>query len=418
MPTVQSPGKGADLLRILIATTTYAPYANGQAVFTTNLAENLASVGHQVAVATHATDGRESVTQRNGVSVYTPTSYNLGVIHPDAEITLNAYGAVERLFEDFQPQVVHLHDHFPLSWFVWWAARRRGLPVIGADHFMPENHAPYLPKWQQYQAIYRPALWNLMLLLYNRLDCVIVQSAYAGALLRNAGLRPPMVRITCGIDLTHFYCDPTIDRQAVRARFGLSSPRAVVLYLGRLDKEKRIDLLLTALHRWGSDDVQLAIAGRGVAMESMMRLADRLALGDKVRFLGYIAREDVRPLLNSADIFAMPSPAELLSIATLEAMACGRPILAARAGALPELVVEGENGRLFRADDAEDAARSLAQLVEESHLWQEMGERSRQRAAAHSWPDALRSHEALYLGLSASPRAVSQSNRSWYRPPG
>ncbi len=389
-------------MRILIATTTYAPYANGQAVFTTNLAEGLADAGHQVAVVTHASDGRRSVSMRNGVAIYTPTSYGLRSIHPDAEVTLNAYKAVEAVFTEFRPQVVHLHDHFPLSWFVWWSARRRKLPVVGANHFMPENHSPYLPQWEKCQSLYRPMLWRWMLLLYNRLDCVTIQSAYAGRLLRAAGLRPPLVQITCGIDLTRFYPEPALDRRAVRARFGLSNERVVVLYLGRVDKEKRVDLLLSALQRLGRDDVQLAVAGRGAALESMKRLSDDLRLGDRVRFLGYAAREDIRPLLNSADIFAMPSPAELLSIATLEAMACARPIVAAHAGALPELVVDGENGYLFQKDDPTDAARVLDRLVAASHHWQEMGERSRQRAAAHSWQDALRAYEAIYAGYAAA----------------
>lgn len=387
-------------MRILLATTTYAPCANGQAVFTTNLAGGLAASGHEVAVITHSLDGRESVSVAGGVTIYTPKSYSLSAIHPDAEVTVNAFQTTERIFEHFRPQVVHLHDHFPLSWFVWRSARRRRLPVIGSNHFMPENHSPYLPLWQYLHTAYRPLLWRWMLLLFNRLDCVIAQSAFAGALLRTAGLRSPLVQITCGIDVNQFDCDPDADRSMLRARFGLSSERTTVLYLGRIDREKRIDLLLRALQILGRTDIQLAIAGRGAALETTRSLADALLPEDQVRFLGYVAREEIRSLLNCVDIFAMPSPAELLSIATLEAMACGLPVLAARASALPELVCEGENGQLFRAEDAADAARALAMLADAPLRWQSMGQASRRRALAHSWSDALRAYESLYEGLA------------------
>ena len=106
--------------------------------------------------------------------------------------------------------------------------------------------------------------------------------------------------------------------------------------------------------------------------------------------------EDLPALLNSADLFAMPSSAELLSIATLEAMACGRPILAARARALPELVTEGENGRLFGPADAADAARALAALVAEPQRWRAMGAESRKRAMAHALDDMVRCYEDVY----------------------
>lgn len=395
----QRANRWSDFVRILIAGTTYAPAANGQSVFTVNLAESLVMRSHEVVVATHALDGRESVTLRNGVTVVTPRSYGLTSLHPDAQVTLNAYRTVDRLFEQIRPQVVHLQDHYPLSWFVLWSARRRRLPVIGANHFMPDNLSPYLPYWQQLHPVYRRVAWFWMLLLYNRLDYVTVQSGFAGELLRTQGLKQPMIQISCGIDLTQFYADSTLGQADMRARFGLAPDRKLVLYLGRVDKEKRIDLLLHALHGLKRQDVQLAIAGKGAALESMWNLAAELSLGDRVRFLGYVPRQDVRPLLCCADIFAMPSPAELLSIATLEAMACGRPILAARTGALPELVKDHENGRLFRPDDAADAARVLVELVDNPQSWQQMGLNSRQRAAVHSWADALAAYESLYAGL-------------------
>src|SRR5439155_23320461 len=110
------------------------------------------------------------------------------------------------------------------------------------------------------------------------------------------------------------------------------------LYVGRLDRGKRIAVLIHAFHRLSREDLQLPIAGRGRHGRALRALAERLALGRRVVFTGFVPDEDLPGLLNSVDVFVMPSEAELQSIATLEAMATGRPVLAEVALALPELM--------------------------------------------------------------------------------
>jgi glycosyltransferase involved in cell wall biosynthesis len=104
-------------------------------------------------------------------------------------------------------------------------------------------------------------------------------------------------------------------------------------------------------------------------------------------------------LLNSVDIFAMPSEAELQSIATLEAMACGRPVLAANARALPELVEHGVNGFLFRAGDVEDAAQWMARLADQRERWAVMGAASLAKVRPHSLSNTFRRYRELYRSL-------------------
>jgi glycosyltransferase involved in cell wall biosynthesis len=106
-------------------------------------------------------------------------------------------------------------------------------------------------------------------------------------------------------------------------------------------------------------------------------------------------------LLNSADVFAMPSEAELLSIATLEAMGCGRPVLAARAGALPELVSEGVNGYLFQAGDVADAAHYMTLLADHPETWQSMGAASLQKVQTHSLENTIQRYEMIYEALAS-----------------
>ncbi len=383
-------------MRILIAGTTYAPAFNGQAVFMTNLAERLAAAGHAVAVLAPSENGPAEESVVNGVRIVRPRTQKLTYIHPNGVVPLFSGAVVEDLFDRFRPQVVHIHDHYPLSWHVAQAARRRGLPVIGSNHFMPENLAPYMPAWRFGQPVYRAIMWRWMLQLYNTLDSVIVQSRTAGEILKREGLRPRVHQISCGIDLDQFHVDPTVDQQAVRRQFGLDPLNKLFLFVGRVDHEKSLDVIIRALAQAPCADCQFAIAGRGADLANLQQLAEEMGVAQRVHFLGYVSDTDKRDLLNSADVFVMPSEAELLSIATLEAMACGRPILAARSQALPELVTDGENGRLFRPGDVQDAAAALFDLASRPQDWPAMSQASRQRAEAHGWSTVLTRYEQLF----------------------
>ncbi len=383
-------------MRVLITGTTYYPAHNGQAVFTTHLAEGLARRGHTVTVAVPALRGQERSIERNGVAVHTLRALSLGRWHPDAALPLFAGKALHEIMATARPEIVHVHDHYPMSRLAVRLARRMGARIVGTNHFVPDNLKPYLPARHRAGSAYDRLLWRWMLDLYNRLDAVTAPSATAVALLRTNGLCTPVHAISCGVDVRRFHPMENLDRAAWRRRYGLHETGTVCLYVGRLDGEKGVDVLLRAMHLLPRDDVSLGIVGKGAARAALERLAQQLGLGARARFLGFVSDEDLPALLNSADLFVMPSSAELLSIATLEAMACARPVLAARARALPELVSEGENGSLFSPGDAADAARSLAMLVSARERWPAMGVVSRRRAMAHGLDDVLRRYEGIY----------------------
>jgi glycosyltransferase involved in cell wall biosynthesis len=153
---------------------------------------------------------------------------------------------------------------------------------------------------------------------------------------------------------------------------------------------------LRAIQKIGRNDIQLAIAGHGSVEKRMKRMAEAMDLQDRVKFTGFITTENKPGLLNSVDIFVMPSEAELLSISTLEAMACGRPVLVADALALPELVHEGENGYMFVPGDVDDLARRMVELADQSAAWAAMGAVSREIALQHDLEKIICKYEGVY----------------------
>ena len=388
-------------MRIVIAGTVHYPAMNGQAVFTENLTEGLAQHGHEVLSIYPSERGNAYQETRRGVHIEAIRSANLNKIHPDAYYSLFSQKAILQILQDFRPDVVHIQDHFPLSQDVVLVARQLGLPLIGTNHFMPENLAAYLPLISKVKPVYNRIMWGWMLGLYNKLHVATAQSRASADIMRAQGLHIPVYPVSCGIDLRRFKPQPDMDRRTFRLRYGLDPDRKIFLFVGRIDSEKRLDVLLHALRLLARDDLQFAIAGNGAARQSLQALANDLGLGERVRFTGFVPSEDLPGLLNSVDIFTMPSEAELLSIATLEAMSTGRPVLLADAVALPELASNGVNGYLFRPGDAADAAHRMALLADHPEKWATMGLRSQEKANLHSLEYTIKQYENLYYNLQA-----------------
>jgi glycosyltransferase involved in cell wall biosynthesis len=189
---------------------------------------------------------------------------------------------------------------------------------------------------------------------------------------------------------------PNFDPHAVRVEYGIDPKRSVILYIGRHDREKRLDLLLSAAHRLQRDDYQLVFIGTGAFAQALHHQSHHFKLGKKAVFLGFIPSEKLVPVINCADIFVMPSPEELQSIASLEAMACAKPIIAANARALPELVHDSVNGALFKPNDVEDLARQINRLLDQRQDWLRMGAVSRELALTHDIHNTVRRYFRLY----------------------
>src|SRR5207248_7463465 len=107
----------------------------------------------------------------------------------------------------------------------------------------------------------------------------------------------------------------------------------------------------------------IALVSTGPAEADLREQVQRLNLGDRVSFLGFVRDADLLALRQSSDMFAIPSEAELQSLATMEAMACGLPVVAANSYALPELVHHGENGYLFQPANSDELPGHIDKLL-------------------------------------------------------
>lgn len=389
-------------MRILIAGQTYYPETNGQAVFTTHLAEGLAQRGHTVWVLTPAHAPRRYTEYINRVRVERFTSVPLTPMYRSVRVTPFARHPVHRATQALRPHVVHIQDHYFISRAAVTAAKRRYIPLLGTNHFLPENLMRNMPWPLNKGSLVERILWLTMLNVYNRLDLVTTPTETAATILRGQGIIPPVHAVSCGVDLSIFHPMPEMDCRKTWSHFGLTNDTITFLFVGRVDGEKRLDVLLRALKIVNRADIRVVIAGKGFHMAELKELARRLGISHQVHFLGYVPFADLPRLLHCAHVFVMPSEAELQSIATLEAMATGKPVIGARARALPELIHHGENGYLFRPGDPEDLARYMIKMLQEQDRWPLMGAASMHIAHRHSLDRTITTYERLYQELQTA----------------
>jgi 1,2-diacylglycerol 3-alpha-glucosyltransferase len=386
-------------MRILIAASSNYIAFHGQAIFTINLAEGLVRNGHSVLVAAGSERGNPYRGEINGVTLEAVRALSLKWIHPDSYVPIFPSIVTGRILDTFKPDIVHIQDHYPLSRAMVFAARKRGIKIVGTNHFMPDNLAAYVPIFSRMKPLFNWVLWHWMREVYDRLDTVIGPSQAAVGILQGVGVKPQTIAISCGVNTNLFHPITPIDRSSWRSAYGIDQKKIVFFFVGRVDREKHLEVIIHAIKLLNRDDIQFVIAGTGAKKDILMVLVEALGLQDRVRFTGFIPNTDLPSVLNSIDIFTMPSDAELLSIASLQAMACARPMLVADAVALPELVTNNENGYLFRPGDINDAARSMINLIDHPERWTSMGDSSLERVKKHSLENIVRKYEELYKAV-------------------
>lgn len=385
-------------MRIVIVTEQYLPMLGGVATVTLNLSHDLAAAGDQVWVVAPSEGHYNEHTEDGAVHVHRFASFEWPT-YDGQRIAFPPVTPLRRLLRAVQPDVVHIHSPIVLGNLAQLLASAQHVPVVATNHYMPINMSPALSTDPLLGKSFEALAYSYLVGFYNRCDFVTAPTATALGLLKRHGLRVPSRSISNGIDLRQF--TPRPRDEALRRRLGLPADRPLILYVGRLSEEKRVHVLLDAMAQL-QHPAHLVIGGNGPAAHELEERANQLSIGHRTTFLGRVTDDDLVPLYRLADVFVMPSVAELQSVATLEALAVGLPVVAADAGALPELVFHGENGLRFTPDDSASLAEGLAWLVMHPDLRRQMAERALVTVAPHDRARVLTEWQQVYASLAAT----------------
>ncbi|MCL5962375.1 MAG: glycosyltransferase [Chloroflexi bacterium] len=386
-----------DKLKILYALDSYRPNIDGVGISTERQASRLAARGHDVMLVAPAQRFADYAETAAGLDVFRVRTIRF--ISNRWRMAVLTGGTVERIIDTFRPDVVVINLPFPLNSAILREARKRHVPIVGVTGTMPEWILAHLPFLKPLSGVLYPTIWRYLAAYYNRCDVVIGVTPTALRFLEAYGLKKPATVISNGVELRSFYPRPKDRRLAERLHI---PDKSAVLYAGRLDAEKRVDILIHAIPLVLQEvDCHFVIGGDGSERVKLQEMSARLGVDRNVTFTGFLDTSDYQSVYSLADVFAIASPAELQSIVTLEAAASGLPIVAVNAGALPELVKDGRNGLLFPPDNPAELAAVLVRLLQNEELRRSMGQESRAIARRHDIDLAVSRYEVIYRGVIA-----------------
>ncbi len=339
----------------------YTPTSGGLRTSLDELGRGYVDAGHRrVLIVPGRADLDEQTPSGRRISIASPRLVGSGSYH-----VLTDRRRVLALLDELAPDVFEVSDKLSLGWLAPWA-RRRGVRLVLFSHERIDAILrPMIPTWLPL----RFAADAVNRRLARRADTVVVASRFAAAEFIRVGAQN-VRRVPLGVDLDTF---------RPRAPVPAADGTVRLVMLSRLSREKRPERAIDAVRLLALDrPVELTVIGNGPQRRRLERRADGLP----VRFLGHVAQRDaIARAVAAADIALCPSPAETFGLATLEALACGTPVVVPAAGAARELVDEPGSGVV--CDGTPDG---LAQAVRDLLETSEPVRRSAARAAAERFP--------------------------------
>jgi glycosyltransferase involved in cell wall biosynthesis len=393
-------------MRLAFLTQSYPPMVSGAALVVQRLAQGLANRGHAVLVIAASDRGAAYVEEYGRLRVARLRAYRnpfrVGqhfLLWPERELANE--------LARFQPQIIHSHDPLVLSLallraFPKYRKDRRGLedrvglpPKILTVHQLPWFISLFAPR-----PLRRPIeslLWHYGRWLYRHFDSIIAPSQMIADLV-TAHTHQPTKTITNGVDTVRFTPESTAADESVslRQKYNLDPHLPIILYAGRIDIDKRVDLVVRAAAKTlQTESAQLLVIGDGKLRKQMIELSRTLGVDHLCHFPGFVS-DDLAGLYRLASVFITASEVEIQSSVVLEAMASGLPVVTVQASSMPEFVRDGVTGYLVRPGDVNALAERLIVVLQDLERARLMGRAGLDVARQHSNERALIEHEHLY----------------------
>jgi len=373
-------------MRIGFFTDTYTPQINGVVTSICLFKKALEDRGHEVFVfapgPSREDDNGEVVRFRSVPFVFQP------------EMRLASPVSVEalRVLDDLDLDVVHSHDPFSIGLFGLTVARRHKIPYVHTYHTLYPEYVHYV--WET--RLTKKLAERLSRDFCQRCTSIIAPSTKVERYLRNWGVRVPIDIIATGVDVAKYAAVDDVRIAALRAQAGIQPQERVLVFMGRLGREKNVELLLRALWHSRLPNVRLMICGDGPHRAELEALVDELNLRKRVSFVGYLQGADSVAAYHCAHAFAFASTTETQGLVIGEAMAAGLPVIAVEDQAVEDFVVRGRTGLIAPAVP-EAMGEAIDELLGDDQKLAEYSRAAQERAVHFSIEHQAERLENHYL---------------------
>lgn len=348
------------------------PLSGGAEIHLHEIYGRLARMGHQVSLLASGFAGAPPRAVLDGMDVHrTGGRHTFSLAAPRYYRRHLAQRSFDLVIEDLNKVPVFAP---------FWA----GVPVVLLVHHLFGSTA-----FQEASLPVAATTWLLerpLAAAYGRCPVQAVSESTADDLVERGFRRESIAVIENGVDLDFYSPDPAGDR----------FPEPTMLYLGRLKKYKRVDLVLSGLARLKAHgvDARLVVAGKGDQRPVLERLAADLGIADRVQFAGFVTEEQKRTLFRRSWVHVLTSPKEGWGISNLEAAACGTATVASDSPGLRDSVRDGETGYLVRHGDIDALAHRLRAILQDPALRDRLGTGARRFAGRYTWDRSAADTEA------------------------
>lgn len=331
-------------MKIAYFTDTYLPNSDGVVTCLLNYRKGLEKRGHEVIILTPGTKKQKKENTDENVHYFSSASFKP---YPDYRLALFPFPSARKILKEANVDLIHSHGIATTGLAAIDCAKELKKPCIASFHTMVPSATHYLTSREDMQKFFEDVAWKYLRWYYKFFKKVIVPSEFTRKTLEEYGISNTMV-LPAGMDY-RFYSRG--EGEWVRKRYRLGKKR-VVLHVGRIVKEKNLELLINEAESIINKKTNVAflIVGEGPAEEHYRNMVKIKGLEEHFIFAGFVPKKELPDYYAAGDVFAFPSYFDTQGLVALEAMAAGLPVVAPERSGSSDFVKDGESGYLFREE--------------------------------------------------------------------
>lgn len=373
-------------MRIGFFTDTYTPQINGVVTSIQLFKKALEQRGHEVYVFAPDPDHHED----GDVTVRFPSMPFL--FQKEMRVAFPLSIEALRLLDKGRFDIIHSHDPFSIGLFGLNLARRQRVPYVHTYHTLYPEYVHYV--WDT--RLTRKLAERLSREFCDACDSIIAPSSKVAGYLYDWGVQRQIEVIATGVDIDRYSKANPSSLVSLQKRLSPRPSERILLFMGRLGREKNIEVLLRALWHCKTEPVRLLICGDGPYRAELQSLAKELDIDSKVTFAGYLQGDDSVAAYHLADAFVFASTTETQGLVIGEAMAAGLPVIAVRDRAICDFVSHEVTG-LIAAPRPESIASAIDKVLSSDSILKEYSNSAMKKVANYSISKQAEKLEAHYL---------------------
>ncbi len=387
-------------MNIAFFTDAYYPRINGVAVSVRSYATKLAEMGHSVCiVCCNYGDGEDKKDKNKkrsflqddelhpNLKIYRISSINVFVSKEDKSAKLSAWHDVKHTMDAFKPDIVHINSEFMVGYFGLIYSRHRNIASVYTFHTLWED---YVDGYIKFMPVYpaKKIAKEFIKFYLKRANVLIAPTVNIANVIKSYGIERDAKILPTGIpqalDVKKLNVRPLFFNQ-LHTLLPRVQKKHVLLYVGRVVKEKNLDFLFPVLAEVKKTfkDTVLVFVGGGPELDNLKEKAKKTGYARDIVFAGYRSREELAYFYSVTDVFVFPSKTETQGLVTLEAMMAGVPVVAiGERGTLD--VMKGDNGGFMVKEDVNEFSQRVLELLKDKELYAEKSQEAKKWASQWS----------------------------------